>query len=112
MKLGAQAPLGSQAMPTPPGRGPPNLPGSDVDEQMGLLAARQALQVALLRRVCVDATGRRLVSRDAVRHLLYCRPHGMLRGKLARLVYATLLERFPVRFGTRVASFEQDERQV
>jgi 2-polyprenyl-6-methoxyphenol hydroxylase-like FAD-dependent oxidoreductase len=89
-------------------------PGYDVAERMGLLPALEALHFPIQRLVFVDATGSRRASLDyaAFRQLLEWRHVAVLRGELERLLYATIMERVPLRFGTSIASLEQDERQV
>ncbi len=88
--------------------------GYDVADKMGLLPELAAIHYQIARLAFLNAAGRETfaVPYATFRKLLGGRHFNFMRGELERVLYAHIEGRIPVRFATRVESFEQDGRQV
>ncbi len=90
-------------------------PGYDASERMGILPAIEGFHYQIPRLSFVDATGKETFSigYTALRKNLFGGRHfNFMRGDFERLLYSRIEGNVPVRFGTEVDSFEQDEERV
>ncbi len=90
-------------------------PGYDASESLGILPAIEGFHYQISRLSFVDATGKERFSigYTALRKNLFGGRHfNFMRGDFERLLYSRIEGNVPVRFGTEVDSFEQDEERV
>lgn len=90
-------------------------PGYDASEKMNILSGIESIHYQIPRLAFLDTIGKEKFSvRYATlrKNLFGGRHFNFMRGDLERLLYSNIRGHVPVRFGTEVDSFEQDEAQV
>ncbi len=89
-------------------------PGYDTAEKLGLLPQLEEIHypIAYLSFVAPDGKERYALRYTDLRKLLNNHHFNFMRGDLEKLLYEQIVGDIEVRFGTKISSFEQDDKQV